>query len=111
MDGHGYPLYCRPDDGRAYEVGGRLVDNRWIVPYSPFLCGLFDCHINVKCASSLGTFKYVFKYIQKGPDCAALKVNLQDEIKQFINGRYISAPDAVWRIFHYELHEQIPNVV
>ena len=111
MDGHGYPLYRRPDDGRAYEVGGRLVDNRWIVPYSPFLCGLFDCHINVECASSLGTFKYVFKYIQKGPDRAALEVNLRDEIKRFINGRYISAPDAVWRIFHYELHEQIPNIV
>jgi len=53
MDGQGYPLYRRPDDGRAYEVGGRLVDNRWIVLYSPFLCGLFDCHINVECVCFL----------------------------------------------------------
>ena len=29
------------------------------------------------CASSLGTFKYVFKYIQKGPDHAALEVNYE----------------------------------
>ncbi|PPQ82287.1 hypothetical protein CVT25_008437 [Psilocybe cyanescens] len=111
MDGHGYPLYRRPNDGRAYEVGGKMVDNRNIVPYPPFLCGLFDCHINIECAISLGTFKYAFKYIQKGPDRASLEVNLRDEVKQFIDGRYISAPDAVWRIFHYELHEQIPNVV
>jgi len=30
MDGHGYPLYNRPDDERAYEVGSVMVDNRWI---------------------------------------------------------------------------------
>ena len=111
MDGHGYPLYFRPDDGRAYEVGGVMANNRWIVPYSPFLCGNFDCHINVECAVSLGTFKYAFKYIQKGPDLAALEVNRYDEVKRWIQGRYISAPDAVWRIFHFSIHEQIPNVV
>ena len=88
-----------------------MVDNRWIVPYSPFLCGEFDCHINVECAVSLGTFKYAFKYIQKGPDLAALEVNRCNEVKRWIEGRYISAPDAVWRIFHFPLHEQIPNVV
>jgi len=38
------------------------VDNQWIVPYSPFLCRLFDCHINIECVTSLGTFRYVFKY-------------------------------------------------
>ena len=111
MDPHGYPLYFRPNDGRAYEIGGVMVDNQWIVPYSPFLCGEFDCHINVECAVSLGTFKYAFKYIQKGPDLAALEVNRRNEVKRWIEGRYISAPDAVWRIFHFPLHEQIPNVV
>jgi len=111
MDGHGYPLYMQPDDGWAYEVGGVMVDNWWIVPYSPFLCGDFDCHINVECAVSLGTFKYAFKYIQKGPDLAALEVNRHDEVKRWIQGHYISAPDAVWWIFHFGIHEQIPNVV
>ena len=38
------------------------MDNQWIVPYSPFLCRLFDCHINIECVTSLGTFRYVFKY-------------------------------------------------
>ena len=37
FDEHGYPQYYRPDDGVAYEVGGYLVDNRWIVPYNPYL--------------------------------------------------------------------------
>ncbi|KAF8201488.1 hypothetical protein BJ912DRAFT_807069, partial [Pholiota molesta] len=65
----------------------------------------FNCHINVECANSLGTFKYLFKYIQKGPDRASLQVNIKDEVQCFKDGRYISAPDAAWRIFHYELRE------
>jgi hypothetical protein len=73
MDQHGYPLYFRPDDGRAYEVNGRMVDNRWIVPIPPFLCAEFSCHINMECAVTLGTFKYAFKYVHKGPDRGALE--------------------------------------
>jgi hypothetical protein len=33
----GYPLYARPSDGRAYEVRGFMADNRWIVPYNPYV--------------------------------------------------------------------------
>jgi hypothetical protein len=111
MDGNGYPLYGQRNDGRAFQVGGHMVDNRFIVPYSPFLCAMFDCHINVECASSIGSFKYLFKYIQKGPDRASLQLNLKDEVQRFKYGRYIGPPDAAWRIFHYNIHEQIPNVV
>ena len=31
---NGYPLYARPNDGRAYNVRGFFADNRWIVPYN-----------------------------------------------------------------------------
>ncbi|CAG8807973.1 14076_t:CDS:2, partial [Cetraspora pellucida] len=34
-----------------------------------------------------------------------------DEIKQFINARYISALEAAWRLFGMHLHEEVPNVV
>jgi len=37
LDEHGYPRYFRPDDGRSYDVAGFPVDNRWIVPYNPYL--------------------------------------------------------------------------
>ena len=37
MDGHGYPLYRRRNDGRTYEVRGKMVDNRDVVPYPPML--------------------------------------------------------------------------
>ena len=76
IDGEGYPLYFRPDDGREYEVNGRMVDSRWIVPYSPYLSAKFDCHINVESLVSFSTLKYVHKYIHKGSDRATLEVRV-----------------------------------
>ena len=54
--------------------------------------------------------KYCFKYIHKGPDRTTLQYNI-DEIKTYIDGRYIGAPEAIWRIFHFPIHEQVPPVV
>ncbi|KAF7334120.1 ATP-dependent DNA helicase [Mycena venus] len=110
MDTDGYPLYHRPEDGRAYQVGRHMVDNSWIVPYSPYLSAKYDCHINVECAATVKSIKYPFKYIHKGGDHATLQVE-RDEIKMYIDGRYIGPPESAWRIFHFGLHTQIPNVV
>lgn len=74
IDNEGYPQYCRPDDGRSYDISGRSVDNRWIVPYNPYLSAKFNCHINVECLVSFATLKYVNKYIHKGSDRATLQV-------------------------------------
>jgi len=76
IDGEGYPLYYRPDSGQEYEVNGVMVDNRWIVPYNPYLSAKFDCHINVESLVSFSTLKYVHKYIHKGSDRATLEVSL-----------------------------------
>lgn len=107
----GYPLYARPNDGRAYNVKGVWMDNRWIVPYCPYLSTKFNCHINVECAVSLASMAYTFKYIQKGPDRGAIELANKDEIKAWQDGRYISAPDAVHRLLQYPIHHQTPNVV
>jgi hypothetical protein len=56
------------------------------------------------------SIKYPFKYIHKGGDCAMLEID-KDEIKTYIDGRYIGPPEAAWRIFHFDPHTQIPNVV
>jgi hypothetical protein len=110
MDINGYPEYYRPNGGRAYKVGIHNVDNRWIVPYCPFLSAKYNCHINVECAVSLSSFKYVFKYIQKGSDMATMAIHRRNEIKQWINGRYISASEAAWHLFHFDIHEQNPPI-
>jgi hypothetical protein len=110
MNTDGYPLYHRPEDGRAYEVGRHTVNNSWIVPYNPYLSAKFDCHINVECAATVKSIKYPFKYIHKGGDGATLEVD-RNEIKTYIDGRYIGPSEAAWRIYQFDIHTQVPNVV
>lgn len=110
MDEDGFPLYRRRNDGRMFMVGVHQIDNRWIVPYSPFLSAKYDCHINVECAVMLRSVKYPFKYIHKGGDRATIEIE-NDEIRNYIQGRYIAASEAVWRILHFSIHDQKPNVV
>lgn len=88
------------------------IDNRWVVPYSPLLCKMFDCHINVEAVHSVKAIKYICKYIHKGSDMAVLELNNKnDEITQYQMGRYISTNEAVWRILGFEMHERCPTVV
>lgn len=46
------------------------------------------------------------------PDKTALAVDehVTDEIKNYIDCRYIGAMEAVWRIFHFQLHDRHPAV-
>ena len=62
-------------------------------------------------STQLTSPSYAFKYIQKGCDMAAFELQQQDEIKRWLDGRYISASEAAWRILHFEMHDQSPNVV
>jgi hypothetical protein len=62
--------------------------------------------------------KYLFKYIHKGVDyiCGILKEKglrdeQVDEIKRYLEMRYISTIEACWRIFHFNIHYQDPPVL
>ena len=81
-----FPTYRR----RSPEDGGRVitltrggftfqVTNADVVPYSPMLSLLFNCHINVEKSNSPKNAKYLYKYITKGPDRAMVSVELDDE--------------------------------
>ena len=62
-----YPIYRRrsPDDGGAtYTTDkGRVIDNRWITPYSPYLLLKYECHLNVEVCFSVESVKYLYKYV------------------------------------------------
>lgn len=62
---NGYPLYKRSSNGTTATVGRHDVDNRWVVPYNPWLSKKYDCHINVEVCSSIKSIKYLFKYVYK----------------------------------------------
>ena len=112
-----YPIYRRRKDGRSAKVRGATLDNRWVVPYNPYLLQMFNGHINVEVCSSIKAVKYLYKYIYKGHDQTSLNIDKPDadgyidEIKRFINARWITPPEAMWRIFGFKLSEIQPFVL
>ncbi|KAL7099021.1 hypothetical protein ACP275_09G055800 [Erythranthe tilingii] len=89
----------------------------WVVPYNPYLLTRYNCHINVEIYSGVTPVKYLYKYIYKGHDRVVINISQNseeqtiDEIKQFQDARWISAQEAVWRIFEFEMNEIYPPVI
>ena len=64
------PVYTRPDDGAEFQIGQTTYDNKYVVPYNPYLLKHFQSHINVEYIAYASSMKYLFKYITKGNDQA-----------------------------------------
>lgn len=113
----GYPFYRRRS-GPYVRIRNNYFDNRSVVPYNKFLTLKYDCHINVEACTSLAAVKYIYKYIYKGYDCARIVVGqgnneqlIVDEISRYIDTRYISAPEAMWRLLKYKMHDRSHVVI
>ena len=111
----GYPQYRRRKNNVTVNIRGVTVDNRWVVPYNPWLVEKYQAHINVEACMSVRSVKYLYKYIYKGHDCIELEFreehNNHDEISTFVDARYISAPEAAWRIFEFYMHHQSHTII
>ncbi|XP_021716916.1 uncharacterized protein LOC110684794 [Chenopodium quinoa] len=70
----GFPTYRRRDTGETARVRGATLDNRWVIPYNPYLSVLFDCHINIEVCSTIKAVKYLYKYVYKGHDKVSYNV-------------------------------------
>ncbi|XP_024882171.1 uncharacterized protein LOC112461236, partial [Temnothorax curvispinosus] len=116
---NGYPMYQRRNTGKKYKVRGKEIDNRWVVPYSPYLLMKYDRHTNLEICSSVKSVKYLYKYIHKGFDCAAIEVQARDgtklikidEVKSFMDARYVSTPEAMWRLNGYEMFMKSHTII
>ena len=176
---------CRPEDGRTVTKGRHQLDNRWVVPYNPYLAQKYNAHINVDVCATIKSVKDIYKHGFKGHDRAPVQItagvslllsvaawlyvtvskclfarhsasvlgshkvphfpicrftisNLplahiifawnviliahvmqvvaehgepQDEIKQYLDARYVGSIEACWRIFRFVMHKEWPNVV
>lgn len=92
---------------------GASLDNRFVVPYNPYLLAKFNCHINVEVCTTVKSVKYIYKYVYKGYDSATIEIgdesnaiNAIDEITNFVSGRYVGSTEAMWRIYKYPMHFQ-----
>nr|KAJ0215763.1 hypothetical protein LSAT_V11C300143230 [Lactuca sativa] len=121
VDQNGFPLYRRRNDGHFVEKSGVRLDNRNVVPYNKYLLKRYQAHINIEWCNQGSSIKYLFKYINKGPDRATVAViptnnecennDAVDEIAEYYDCRYLSACEASWRIFSYDVHCRYPSVV
>ncbi|XP_057778295.1 uncharacterized protein LOC130998777 [Salvia miltiorrhiza] len=112
-----YPDYRRRDDGKKVLVRGKWLDNRWVVPYNAYLLAKFDCHINVQVCTDVRSVKYLYKYVCKGNDQIAYNiVDVEstepiDEISDFQKSRWLCAPEAMWRIYGFDIFDMYPSVL
>ncbi|KAL5564428.1 hypothetical protein UlMin_027592 [Ulmus minor] len=102
--------------GPCGDLNPNNIYNQWVVPYNPYLLAKFNCHINVEIYSTVKAVKYLYKYIYKGHDRITFHINSNnnekdiDEIQNFQSARWISPPEAIWRIYSFILNEKHPFV-
>ncbi|XP_071739627.1 uncharacterized protein [Rutidosis leptorrhynchoides] len=93
---------------------------------SQYLLLKYNAHINVEWCNRSRAIKYLFKYLNKGPDRATIVIQENmipnddstaanvihvDEIKNYLDFRYLSPCEAVWRLFSFDIHYSKPSVI
>lgn len=91
-----------------------------MILYNHSLVRKFNAHINVEICNRIRVVKYIYKYIYIGEDHAIVLqqssqrsvgtnedgYNVVDEIKQYLDCRYISVPESCWRIFDFRMQNR-----
>ena len=109
--------YRRRNNGITFvNKNGFVFDNRDVVPYNRYLLLRYQCHMNVLiCTTKISSIRYLFSYTTKGVNMATLKATFEscgcDEVQRYVNGRYISAPEAFWRLFQFSILEISPSTM
>ena len=126
IDGDGYPVYRRRDNKVNVVKGKFTFNNRYVVPYNRYLLLKYQAHINVEWCNRSRAIKYLFKYLNKGPDRATIvieenmkkadkdvpaKIAEVDEIKNYLNCRYLAPCESVWRLFSFDINYSYPSVM
>ena len=126
VDSDGYAVYRRRDNNAQHIKGKFRYNNRYVVPHNRYLLLKYQAHINVEWCNRSKAIKYLFKYLNKGPDRATIVIqenvrnegglgNVQvlevDEVKNYLNCRFLAPCEAVWRLLSYDIHYSYPSVM
>ena len=87
------------------------MDNRQIIPYSPYLSVKYYAYINVKIYAFIKSVKYIYKYIYKGSDRTTLRLMDGNKVSQYLQGRYIGPSKAIQRLFEFPVYKEYPPII
>ncbi|XP_074347026.1 uncharacterized protein LOC141685847 [Apium graveolens] len=127
FDECGFPIYKRRRTGNTINKKGVNLDNRFVVPFNRDLLVHFQCHMNLEICNNTRSLKYLFKYCLKGHDTTTMCLRKTrtgtsatipkkapkgpiDEVKHYLDGRYVCASEASWRIYAVDIHSRWPSV-
>ncbi|GBM83182.1 hypothetical protein AVEN_43678-1 [Araneus ventricosus] len=89
-----------PPAGTVYSTLQPLADKK------------FNAHINVEVCACVKSVKYLYKYVYEGHNAASVRLQSNDgllnndEFLTFLDGRYVSAPEAMWILNEFSLSEK-----
>ncbi|DAZ99859.1 TPA: LOW QUALITY PROTEIN: hypothetical protein N0F65_008602, partial [Lagenidium giganteum] len=89
------------------------LDNRWVVPCNPYLSQKYNGHNNVEISGSrrISTSTFAREATALELKCPDKTPNGQwDEIKAFLDARYISNVESCWRILDYPIQDKSHSV-
>ena len=120
---YNFPQSVQPttsvDEYGRLHLRRRQPEDIWVVPYCPALLQFADCHFHFDVVYTAKIFSYLYKYLYKGPDTTFFTVedavftdgpHPVNEITDYEKGRYLSAPEACWRILEFEITRKEPAV-
>ena len=93
IDDDGYPVYRRRNSGVSAIKGKYTYDNSYVVPHNRYLLLKYEAHINVEWCNRSRAIKYLFKYLNKGPDRATIVI--QDNVTSESGKERIVAVDEI----------------
>ena len=118
----GYPKYRRRCLYNIVKKNETYTDSN-VVAYNAYLLLKYNTHMNVQISNTITNCKYLFKYVTKGPDHATVRLEQSDhngklevnvpninEIKHFIDMRYVGSSEAFWRIISFNMSTRYPAV-
>nr|GEU71123.1 DNA helicase [Tanacetum cinerariifolium] len=101
------------------------LNNSYVIRYKRTLSMRHYAHINVEYCGWTMLIKYLFKYISKGtdrvvayitrpvddpsPSSSSSRIQI-DEIKNYLDARYVGPHEACWIILRFDLHSREPTV-
>ncbi|CAN0559955.1 unnamed protein product [Ectocarpus sp. 12 AP-2014] len=101
-------IQCKNGENKTVTT---TIDNRYVVPYNPYLLMKYDAHICVDIVTDKAVIAYLYKYAYKQADTVRARVVYgNDEIEAYRSVRYISASEAMWHIFGFRTQARTPSV-